>query len=1068
MMRTIVRSSITFRLLVAAVAAAGLVVGAVELRRMPVEVLPDFTPTTVEVQTEALGLSAAEVEQLITVPVEQDLLNGVAFLDDIRSESVPGLSRILMIFEPGTDVFEARQVVAERLTQAAALPQVSRPPRMMQPISSTDRAMLFGLSSNGLSALQLGMLARWTIAPRLQDVPGVANVSIWGERDRQLQVQVDPARLKRQGVGLEQVVRTSANALSASKLTFVEASTTGSGGFLDTSNQRLEIRHESPISTPAELAHVRLDDTHGRELVLGDVARLVEGSQPLIGDAVVADKPGLLLVIQRSPNANLLTVTRGVTRALEQMKPGLAGVDVDANVYRPASYVEESINNLRLAALVVLGLLAVVLGAFLFGWRTALIALVVIPLSLVTASLVLWAFGRTMNVSVLVGLVAALALVIDDAVVSVENITRRLHREESERLARPTARTVLEASLEVGRPTLYATLVVALAVVPLFFLERLSGAFLPDIAAVYLIALLASMVVALTVTPALCVLLLSRTRPDGTSPLLRRLGSGYEAGLSSILHRPRVGYLAIGGLLVLAGVSMPFLGQSLLPTLKENEVLIRWDGPPGTSLPEMDRVTARATHELRSLPGVRDVGAHVGRARSGDQIVGVNSAEIWVDMDPAADHDATLAFIHRVVDGYPGLAHTVETYSEQRLGDLLEGSDDDVVVRVYGENLKTLTNQAKRVQEAIGRIDGVADPRVLRPPEEPTLHVQVDLRKANAYGIAPGDVRRAATTHFSGLAVGSVFERDKIFDVVVWDTPAARASESSVRDLLIDTPSGGRVRLGDVANVRIAPSPSIIKRQAVSRYVDVSASVSGRDRDAVARDVNRRLEGMRFPIEYDAKVIGSDRQPTGRLLGIGVTAVIGMFLLLQAFFGSWRLAMLSILTLPLGLAGGLVAVAVSGGTLSFGSYLALFAVLGISARGELLLFDRFRHLEQDEGEAFGTGLILRGARERLGPAAMTALATGLLSVVVLVLGSRPGLELVQPMAVVLVGGLISSILLCLVVLPILYLRFGFSRAAEDDPAAMGDDLTAALSPPARRGVAGGIVMTETRMEEEAR
>jgi CzcA family heavy metal efflux pump len=1055
MMRWIVGSSIAFRLIVVIAAAATLVVGASQLHKAPVEVLPDFTPTTVEVQTEALGLSAAEIEQLITVPLEQDLLNGIAFLADIRSQSVPGLSRILMTFEPGTSVYKARQVVAERLTQAHALPQVSKPPRMLQPVSSTDRVMLVGMSSKTVSALDMGVLARWTIAPRLLGVPGVANVSVWGLQDRQLQVQVDPERLRAKGVGLDQVIETSANALWVSPLTFVEASSPGTGGFIDTANQRIGVQHISPISTARDLAKVRLQGTSARKLRLGDVATVVEDHQPLIGEGVVNDRPGFLLVIQRLPDANLLDVTRGVQNALDEMQPGLSGIKFDSTVYRPAGYVDDSLDNLRLALLIGLGLLALVLGAFFFRWRTAVICIVVIPLSLLAATLVLWAFGSTINAIVVAGLGAALVLLIDDAIVSVDHTSRRLQQERRGGSPLPTAQAVLEASLDMRRPALYATMLVALATVPVFFLERLAGAFFPDLATAYLLALLASMVVALTVTPALSVLLLSTARMerDG-SPVVSWLESQHEAGLSRILRAPRVAYLAIVALLVLAGASAPFLGQSLLPTFKENNLLVRWDGPPGTSLPEMDRITALASRELRSLPGVRDVGGHVGRAITGDQIVGVNSGEIWVSIDPEADYDATVASVRRVIDGYPGLTRDLQTYSQERVAAALTGTNEDVVTRVYGEDLKTLAGQAEKVRQAVSDVDGIAGARVLLPAEEPTLQVRVDLSKADKYGITPGDVRRAATTLLSGLVVGNLFEHQKVFDVVVWGTPETRGSLTDVRRLLIETPRGGHVRLGDVASVRIAPSPGVINRESVSRYVDVGATISNRDRDAVVSDIQRRLAALSFPTEYHAQVLAANTQPTARLVAIAVAAVIGMFLLLQVFFGSWRLATLTMLTLPIGAVGGVVAVLAAGGTLSFGSYIALFAVFGIAARGGVLLFDRFRQLEQHEREAFGPGLVLRGARERTAPVVMTALATGLVFVPVLVMGSRPGLELLHPIAVVVVGGLITSALFTLFVLPVLYLRFGSSGAAE---AAEAEEL---IPVSGATGAAGAIAMTE--------
>jgi CzcA family heavy metal efflux pump len=1074
MMRWIVRSSITFRLLVVATAAATLVVGVSQLHKAPVEVLPDFTPTTVEVQTEALGLSAAEVEQLVTVPMEQDLLNGIAFLKDIRSESVPGLSRILLIFEPGTPLFKARQVVAERLTQTAALPQVSKAPAMLQPLSSTNRVLMVGMSSKTLSAIQMGVLARWTIAPRLVGVPGVANVSVWGLEDRQLQVQVDPARLRAKGVSLDQVISTSANALWVSPLTFVEASTPGTGGFIDTPNQRIGIQHESPIVTAADLGKVRVEGT--KNLVLGDVGSVVQGHQPLIGEAVVDGHPGMLLVIQRFPGSNVRDVTRNVEQEINDMKPGLSAITFDTNVYRPATYVEKSIDNLAVVVIVGMILLALVLAAFLFRWRTALVGLVVVPLSVLAALLVLWANGSTLNAMILAGLAAAVLLVIDDAVVSVEHVSRRLSEQQRAGTGQPVAKTVLDAVLEMRRPTLYATLIIGLAVLPVFFLERLSGAFLPDIAAAFLLALVASMVVALTVTPALAVLLHSRAgtgQGEDAAPLARWLDRRYEPGLSRVIHKPRVAYVAVGAMLVLAAATTPFLGQSLLPTFKENNLLIQWDGPPGTSLPEMERVTALASNDLRSVPGVRDVGAHVGRAILGDQAVGANAGELWVSIDPGANYDATVASVKRVVAAYPGFSRTVQTYSQDRVNEALTGTKEDVVVRVYGENLDTLGVQAAKVRRVMSGVDGVTNARVLLPAEEPTLKVKVDLAKADRYGIKPGDVRRAATTLLSGLVVGNLFEQQKVFDVVVWGVPSIRANLTSIRQLLIDTPGGGQVRLGDVADVHIAPSPGIIKRQDVSRYVDVGASVSGRDRDAVVRDVQSSLQRLRFPIEYHAEVLAADTQPTWRLISIAIAAMIGMFLLLQVLLGSWRLATFAMLTLPLGVLGAPAAVLAAGGTLSLGSYIGLFAVFGLAARAGLLLFDRIRQLETDEGEEFGAGLVMRAARERLVPVAMTATTAGLLSAAVLILGSRPGLELLHPIAVVFVGGLITTVALNVLVLPVLYVRFGVSRAAEREAAREPGDLTAVLDELARGGVAGApatpaaraapaVTVTETR------
>jgi CzcA family heavy metal efflux pump len=1023
-MRSIISLSLRFRLLVVALAAATVLVGIVELRGMPVNPLPEFAPPTVEVQTEALGLSAAEVEQLITVPMEQDMLVGVPFLDDIRSESVPGLSRIRLIFEPGTNLFRARQVVAERMTQAHALPHVSKPPQILQPLSSTNRLMMIGVSSRTVSPIEMSVLARWTIAPRLMGVPGVANVAIWGQRDRQLQVQVDPERLRARGVSLVQILETAGNALWVSPLTFVQASTPGTGGFIDTPNQRLGVQHLLPIQTPADLAKVRIEKTGARKLRLGDVAEVVEDHQPLIGDALLRDGQGLLLVVEKFPDANTLEVTRAVERTIDALRPGLAGLEFDTTVYRPASFVEESIDHLTLGLVVGAALLVLVFGAFFFRWRTAMIALAVVPVSLLAAALVLFALGETLNAMVLAGLMAALLLVIDDAVADVESIGRRLRDRREKRTAVSTATSILEASLEVRSAAVYGTLIVALSVVPVFFLEGVAGAFFPSIAVAYLLALAASMVVALTVTPALSLLLLSGGRPQrGDSPAFRRLRRGYEHLLERILHRPRPVYLAAGAIVVAAAVAVPFLGQSLLPTLKETELLIQWDGPAGTSLPEMNRITTLASRELRSIEGVRDVGAHVGRAVTADQAVGVNAAEIWVSIDRGADYEATLARVKRVVGAYPGLSRELQTFSNQRVREELAGADEDIVVRIYGEDLKVLGRKAGDVERVLSGIGGVVDEHVKHQAEEPTLEIEPRLAAAQRYGIKPGDIRRAAATLLSGIAVGSLFEQQKVFDVVVWGTPENRSSPTDVRRLLIDTPSGGHVRLADVADVRVAPNPAIIQREGVSRYVDVAANVRGRDVGGAVADVKRGLGEIDFPLEYHPVVLTAEGQPWGRLLAIGLAVAVGIFLLFQAAFGSWRLATISFLTLPLAAAGGLIAALVDGGRLSFGSLIGLLALVGLAARSHLLLVTQYRQ-QATEDDAFGPELVSRGAREAFSRTFVTSVAAALVLLPFVIAGPIAGYEIVHPLAVVLLGGLVASTLLTLFVVPPLHLRFG--------------------------------------------
>jgi CzcA family heavy metal efflux pump len=1057
MIRAIVGASLRFRLLVLGIAAGIMIVGITQLRDAPTDVLPEFTPPYVEVQTEALGLSAQEVEQLITVPLEADLLNGVEGIDTLRSSSVPGLSSIVMVFEPGTDIYKARQLVQEPLTQAHALPNVSKAPTMLQPLSSSSRVMMISLSSDELTPIQKSVIARWTVRPRLMGVPGVANVSAFGERNQQLQVQVDPRTLRDKNVTLKQVIATTGNAQVASPVSYLEASTPGTGGFIETPQQRLQVRNVfDNIATPADLGKVPVEGTSGR-LRLTDVANVVEDHQPLIGDAVVNDKEGLMLVVEKFPGANTREVTKGVEDALDKLKPGLSGLQTDTSVFRPASFIEDAIDNLTLAVVIAAILLTLILASFLFHWRTVLIALVTIPVSLVAAALVLDLMGESFNAISFAGLAIGLALVIDDAVVGAENVARRLrhHRETGSDVS--IAQVVTDASQEVRSPMGYATLIVLLAIVPVAVMEGRPGAFFEPMALAYALAAASALVVAMTLTPALSLLLFSRGTPGGgESPVLRRLAPRYDGAVSRFVRNPRTGLIAAGACVVVALVAIPLMDTSVIPSFKDRDVLVRLDSEPGTSNPRMTRLTTQLSGELRKIPGVDNVGAHVGRAIASDQVGDVNSSEVWVSIDSGADYDATLASIEDTVDRVRSARHGVATYSTQKIKDVgavqegenpvtgdgldvLTGSDKPLAVRVFGQDQAVLRRQAARVQQLVSGVDGIENPRVELPANQSNLEIEVDLAKARAEGIKPGDVRRAEATLLQGIEVGSVFDDQKVFEVIVKGTPETRRNVASVRNLLIDKPGGGHVRLGDVAEVRVAQSAAVIKRDAVSRYLDVEADVNGRSVGDVANDIENRLASLSLPLEYHAEVL---QQTTGgeinsgRMLAFALGCAIAIFLLLQAAFGAWRLAVLALVTVPAALAGGMVAALIGGAELSLGSLIGFLALFGIAMRGGLLLIRHFQHLEREDGEKFGPDLVRRGARERLAPIATTAAGLALVALPFVIMGSGPGLEVVHPMAVVLLGGLVTTTFVTLFVLPALYLRYGMPAkpglAPEDD------------------------------------
>src|SRR6266540_407647 len=947
MMRWIVGSSLRFRYIVVALAAGMMVFGVVQLRGIPVDVFPEFAPPRVEIQTACLGLSASDVEELVTVPLE-DALNGLPGLDEMRSSSVPQLSSIELIFKLGTDLLQARQLVQERIaTVMPTLPTWASPPVMLQPLSATARVMKIGLSSKDRSLIEMSMISYWTIRARLLRVPGVANVPIWGERLQMLQVQAEPEKMRAHDVSLEQVMETTADALDVGLLKFSNGAVVGTGGFLDTPNQRLQVRHILPITTPEDLSQVIIETQSGKALRLGDVAQVVEGHQPLAGDAVINDGPGLMLIVEKLPWANTLDVTRGVEQALRELQPGLPGIDVDPTIFRPASFIETALRNLTNALLLGCLFVLLVLAFFLFEWRSALISLVAIPLSLVSAGFVLFVRGATINTMILAGLVIAVGVVVDDAIIDIENILRRLRQYRREGTDKSAAAIVLEASLEVRGPIIYATLIIVAAAVPVYFLEGLTGSFFRPLALSYGLAVLASLVVALTVTPALALLLLRGAPLERRgSPLVAWLQRVYSVGLARVIRRPRWAYATVAVFIAVGVAAVPSLGESLFPQFKERDFLMHWITFPGTSQPEEQRIVTQGSRELRAIPGIRNFGSHIGQALMGEKV------------------------LH-------GIKVVVEAHA-------------DFVVDV------------------------------------PQMNVQVDLAKARHFGIKPGDVRRAASTLVAGEEVADIFRDGKAYDVQVWSTPRTRQSVTSIEDLPIDTPAGGHVRLGDVATVAVKPTPNLVERDNNSRRIDVGANVRGRDLGSVAREVDRSVKAIQFPRGYDATVLGEyqERQAAQRrLMVFAIGAAIAILLLLQAAFGSFRLAALSLLTLPMALVGGVLAAYLGGGIISLGSLVGFFTVMGIAARNGILMINHFQHLERYEGENFGPALVLRGARERLSPILMTALAV----VPLVITGDIPGHEIEHPLAIVILGGLFTSTLLNLLVVPSLYLRFGRRR-----------------------------------------
>jgi CzcA family heavy metal efflux pump len=1016
-------------------AALGLMgVGYVVLRGTKVDAFPEFAPPHVEVQTEAPGLSTLEVEQLVTQPIE-NVLNGTPKLATLRSKSVLGLSSVVMFFEEGTDLFQARQFVQERLGRAGAqLPQAARAPIMLSPLSATSRVLEIGVTSKTLSQMEMSDAVRWTVRPKLLAVPGVANVAIWGERDRQVRVQVDPARLRGLGISVDEVTAALQAAIRPSP-----------GGFVDTANQRLAVVHEPFLDGKAPLSELVLRTRAGTSVRLADVAQVDEAFPPPIGDAVINGKTGLLLIVEKQPWGNTLEVTRRVEAALEELAPATPGMEYDPAIFRPATFVERSLRNLGEALGLGCILVVLVLAVFLYDWRTAVISVVSIPLSLVAAALVMHQAGLTLNTMAIAGLAIALGEVVDDAIIDVENILRRLRENAGLETPRAALRVVLEASLEVRSAVVYASLIVVLVFLPVFFLDGLAGAFFRPLALSYVLAVGASLVVALTLTPALSLLLLGKTsREARPAPLAAWARRAFTPLLGRALGRPKQ---ALGGVLfafAAAGAALPFFGESFLPDFKETDFLMHWVGKPGTSLEAMRRTTLRVSQELLTVPGVRHFGSHIGRAEVADEVVGPNFAELWISLDDSVPYDASVKKISSVVEGYPGIQRDVQTYLEERVKEVLTGASGSLVVRLYGTDLDVLRERGAAIGKALGAVPGVTNLKVEPQVTVPQVSVRLRPSAAASLGLSPGELQRMTALMLQGSRVGELYREGRVMDVIVTGQDRWRSDVSLLREMPVWTAAGTVVRLGDVADVTLAPSPNIVSREGASRRLDVTCDAAGRDLGAVARDIQAAVDAVHLPAGHHAELLGAwtaRGAARSRLIGLSALALFGIGVILYADFRSLKTAALVFATLPFALVGGVAAVGLTGGVISLGSTVGFVTVLGIAARNGIMLVSHYRHLASHEEMAFGRDLVLRGTRERLVPILMTALATGLALLPLALRGDRPGYEIEHPMSVVILGGLVSSTAMNLLLLPSLYLRWGRAARPEldDEPRGLRDD-----------------------------
>lgn len=1020
MLNRIILWSLQNRLVMLILALLLLVFGVRAALQVPLDVFPEFAPPQVVIQTEAVGLSAEEVEQLVTLPLETQL-NGTAELDTIRSSSIVGLSVITCVFQPNTDIFRARQLITEKLQLASPhLPALAGQPQMM-PISSPAGILLkISLTSDKTSLMDLRTTADWTIRPRLLAVPGIAQVTTFGGEVKQYQVIPDPVKLKDYGVTLGQVVTAAHN-----------ANENAGAGFFDTSTQSMVIQGEGRVHSLSDLDNAVVEVKNNIPVRIRDLAQVQLGTEYKVGDSSTFGKPSVFLVVSKQPWANTLTTTRLAEAALDEVKRALpADVILDSTIFRQASFIESAISNIN-SAMVQGGILVMaVLILFLFSWRAGVISFTAIPLSLLVAIIVLERMGGTINTMTLGGLAIAIGEVVDDAIIDVENVFRRLRENHVREKPAPVLSVIYHASTEVRGSVVYATVIVALVFLPIFSLSGLAGRIFAPLGYAYIISILASLLVALTITPALCYLLLPRvaTRTEDTRTT-RFLKRHYGRFLDPVLNHP--GAVLALSVVLLAGalIAVPFLGGEFLPEFNEGNLIIHMNGLPGTSLTESMRVGAIVQDRLKAVPETVKVAQRSGRAELGEDTFGPNITELDVNLkDSSRVRDEVLNDVRRQLDGIVGFTFNVMQFISERIEETLTGTTATVVVKVFGPDLDVLQAKGAEVRNVMAGIRGVTDLTMEQQTGVPKLLIQFHRDTMALYGLNSRDVAEAIETAFFGTKVSEVFEQQRSFDLIVRFNRATASSLDAIRGTLIDTPLGGKIPLDRLADVEIANAPGTINRENAQRRIVVSSNIEG-SLSSVVPEIKRRVaEKVQFPAGYYIAYGGQYEAQTEafrQILLLGAAAVVGIFLLLFLVFRSLRQAVLVMSNLPLALIGGVAAVLIaSQGETSVASLVGFVTLFGIATRNGIMLMTHYNHLMVEENIPFGRELVIRGAMERLAPILMTALTAGLGLLPLALSAGRPGRELEQPMAVVIVGGLLTSTLLNMIVLPTLFLKFG--------------------------------------------
>jgi CzcA family heavy metal efflux pump len=988
--------------------------------RMPVDVLPDLTAPTVTILVEGQGMAPTDMETLVTFPIET-ALNGAAGVRRVRSATAVGIAVVWVEFEWGQDIYRARQTVNERVAAVAAdLPPQVDPPALA-PVSSIMGEILFiALRSDRHDALELRTIAEAQVRRRLLAVPGVSQVVATGGGERQFQVVVSPDRLVASDVSIDEVEEA-----------LRRASRNTSAGFRVASGQEYLIQGVGQIRTITDIEQTVVATRDTRPILVADLATVRVGEALKRGEGSYNGEPAVVLGIQRQPDVNTLQLTRTLDAAFNDIQATLPeGVRIERDVMRQADFIEVALSNLNAALRDGTLLVILVTVVFLANLRAAGITLVAIPLSLVAAVIGLRMAGLSINSMTLGGLAIAIGALVDDAIIDVENILRRLRenatRPEGERKA--VLEVVYEASKEIRGSIVFATIIVMLVFLPLFFLADVEGRLLQPLGLAYLIALFASLIVALTVTPVLSYYLLPRLRSvrEGHEPAVSRwLKRHYGRTVPWALDHRKTVFAGAGILLLLAGLSLPRMGRAFLPEFNEGALVISAVTLSGTSLQASDQLGTALERQLQSVPEVVSSARRTGRAERDEHVQGVESAEIDVKLrESDRSRDEILEDIRNRVSLLPGVNVTIGQPISHRIDHMLSGTRANIAIKIFGEDLQQLRDIGAQIQKAVQGVEGLVDLSVEQQTDIPTVRVNFDRTALGRYGLQSGVAAEALETALVGREVGQILDGQIAVPLVIRYPQADRPDLDAIRDTPLRSSSGGRVPVSAVADVREDRSPNFISRENVQRKITVTANVAGRDLGSVVDDVQAAVSsGVKLPTGYRVEYSGqfeSSEQAASLLLWLSIAVIVTMFFILAAAFGSGSLATLIMVNLPLALIGGIAGVFASGGVLSVASIIGLIALLGIAARNGIMLVSHIEYLRNEEGVTDLRQAVVHGSIDRVVPILMTALCTGLALVPVALGAGEPGSEIQAPMASVIIFGLISSTALNMLVVPAAY------------------------------------------------